>query len=138
MPTCCRTMTGGGLPACWTGSAPIVLGHEPVVLCHGDVNAANILVDRAGGDFLALIDWSGAGWLDPVWDFAAVSPAIVPHLLAGHRAVAPLPDDASAESRICWCQIQTRLHAARQGTLAPGAFDRDVRQIRQFAGRAGL
>jgi aminoglycoside phosphotransferase (APT) family kinase protein len=117
--------------------APVGLG-EPVVLCHGDLNAANILVHRETGAFLALIDWAGAGWLDPAWDFAAVPLDVVPELLAGHRAVAPVADDDTAEARICWCQVQTRLYVARQAALHPGAFDRDLRQIREFARLARL
>jgi aminoglycoside phosphotransferase (APT) family kinase protein len=117
--------------------APVAL-EEPVVLCHDDLNAANILVHRETGAFLALIDWAGAGWLDPAWDFAAVPLDVVPELLAGHRSVAPVADDDTAEARICWCQVQTRLYVARQAALHPGAFDRDLRQIREFARLARL
>jgi aminoglycoside phosphotransferase (APT) family kinase protein len=117
--------------------APVALG-ETVTLCHGDLNAANVLVHRETGAFLALIDWAGSGWLDPVWDFAAVPLDVVPDLLAGHRAVAPMADDDTAEARICWCQVQTRLHVARQGAPHPGAFDRNLRQIKEFARVARL
>lgn len=116
--------------------APMVLGSEPVALCHGDVNASNILVDEGCGAFLAIIDWGGAGWLDPVWDFAGVSLDVVPYLLAGHRAVAPLPEDGTAEARIFWVQAQTRLYhavnAAASGT-EPAPLERDIRQLRRFA-----
>jgi hypothetical protein len=95
--------------------APLVRTYQPTTLCHGDVNAANILVHPDSGQFLALIDWAGAGWLDPVWDFASVSLAMVPSLLAGHRSIAPLPDDHAADARICWVQVQTRLYVARSG-----------------------
>jgi aminoglycoside phosphotransferase (APT) family kinase protein len=93
--------------------APMALADVPLALCHGDVNAANVLVHSETGQFRALIDWAGAGWLDPVWDFAGVSLDVVPWLLVGHREVAPLPEDATAEARIVWCQAQTRLHAVR-------------------------
>lgn len=93
--------------------APAALADEPLALCHGDLNAANILVDERTGEFRALIDWAGAGWLDPVWDLAGVPLDVVPWLLAGHRQVAPLPDDATAEARVFWCQVQTRLFSLR-------------------------
>lgn len=121
--------------------APYALEDIPLTLCHGDVNAANILVDKRSYRFRALIDWAGAGWLDPVWDFAAVSLDIVPFLLAGHRAVAPLPLDHTAEARICWCQAQTRLFAARQVVSPQSARDqlgRDIDQMRRFARLTGL
>lgn len=116
--------------------APLVLQRETMTLGHGDVNAANVLVHHQTGVFLALIDWAGAGWLDPAWDFAAVSLDVVPFLLAGHRSVAPLPDDHSAEARIFWCQVQARLNAARLAavsTYKPANLDRDIRHLRRFA-----
>ncbi len=116
--------------------APIVSGSDAVMLCHGDVNAANILVHEATGGFLAIIDWAGAGWLDPAWDFAGVPLEVVPFLLAGHRSVAPMPEDRFAEARIFWCQAQTRLHtalsAADRGSQ-PANLDRDIRHLRRFA-----
>lgn len=121
--------------------APSALADVPVVLCHGDVNAANVLVDQDSGRFRALIDWAGAGWLDPVWDFAGVSLEVVPAMLAGHRSVAPLVDDASAEVRICWCQAQTRLHPLRAATANAAtreALGRHIDQIQRFARTVGL
>lgn len=117
------------------------LADVPVVLCHGDVNAANVLVDAETGAFRALIDWAGAGWLDPVWDFAGVSPDVVSAMLAGHRSVAPLVDDRTAEARILWCQIQTRLHPVREATAdaaTAATLLRHLEGIRRFARLAGL
>jgi aminoglycoside phosphotransferase (APT) family kinase protein len=120
----------------WLGAlldrlAPAALADVPPALCHGDVNAANVLVDPETGGFRSLIDWAGAGWLDPVWDVAGVPLDVVPWLLAGHRAVAPLPLDATAEARVLWCQIQTRLFNAHSAPLeAPVPVD--VAQIRRF------
>lgn len=118
--------------------APIAFGSDAVSLCHGDVNAANILVHEVTGAFLAIIDWAGAGWLDPVWDFVGVPLPAVPFMLAGHRSFAPLPDDRSAEARVFWCQAQTRLHTAigEAGRgIQPANLDRDIRQLRRFAAK---
>jgi hypothetical protein len=117
------------------------LADLPLTLCHGDVNAANVLVDGSTLRFRALIDWSGAGWLDPAWDFAAVSLAVVPFLLSGHRSIVPLPDDDTAEARICWCQVQTRMYFAQKTPLGGALIERlkgDIGQIRRFARESGL
>lgn len=118
--------------------APDALADLPLALCHGDVNAANVLVDGAPGTFRALIDW---GWIDPAWDFAAVSLDVVPALLAGHWSVAPLIADGSAEARILWCQIQIRLHGLREAPADAAtrqALGRHIDGIRRFARSAGL
>jgi aminoglycoside phosphotransferase (APT) family kinase protein len=94
--------------------APVALASVRKRCCHGDVNAANVLCDPASGAYLALIDWAGAGWLDPVWDFAGVSLASVPSMLAGYREVAPLEEDGSAEARILWCHLQLALVDLRE------------------------
>jgi Ser/Thr protein kinase RdoA (MazF antagonist) len=117
--------------------SPAALANVSLALCHGDVNVANVLVDAETGRFRALIDWAGAGWLDPVWDFAGVPLDVVPWLLGGHREVAPLPEDATAEARILWCQVQMRLFSARNAPAGEPARV-DVRQIRRFVVRAGL
>lgn len=115
--------------------ATAALADVPLRLCHGDLNATNILVAGESRRFLALIDWAGAGGLDPVWDFAAVPLNMVPFLLDGHRSVAPLPLDRTAEARIAWCQMQMRLLAARRmiGDESIGTkLRRDVDHIRTF------
>jgi aminoglycoside phosphotransferase (APT) family kinase protein len=121
--------------------APSALAELPDALCHGDSNAANILIDRDSGQFRALIDWAGAGWLDPVWDFAAVPLDVVPYMLAGHRECAPLPLDDTAEARICWCQVQTRLYAVRQAppdAMVRQELARHIDEVRRFAQAMGL
>ena len=120
---------------------PSALAGTRVVLCHGDVNAANVLVDHDTGRFRALIDWAGAGWLDPAWDFAGVALDAVPAMLAGHRSVAPMVDDGSAEARVLWCQIQTRFYPLREVTGNPAteeAVRRHIDGVRRFARISGL
>jgi aminoglycoside phosphotransferase (APT) family kinase protein len=99
--------------------APHALADVPLYLCHGDVNRENILVDATSGAYRALIDWAGAGWLDPAWDFVGVPSSAVPHLLAGHRSVHPLLADETVEARIRWCRIQTQLFADRSRIVDP-------------------
>jgi aminoglycoside phosphotransferase (APT) family kinase protein len=121
--------------------APAALADVPPTLCHGDVNAANVLVDADSGAFCALIDWAGAGWLDPAWDFAGVSLEAVPPLLEGHRGVGPLPNDGTAEARVLWCQVQTRLHAALANPDAAtvrSRLARDLAHIRDYVAREHL
>lgn len=114
--------------------APAALAPLPPVFCHGDVNAANVLVGQDPARPV-LIDWAGAGWLDPVWDVAAVPLAAVPAVLAGHREVAPLPDDANAEARLLWCRLQLALDRLRHGRdPAPAAVaTRLLAEARAFA-----
>ncbi|MGN6031382.1 MAG: phosphotransferase family protein [Thermomicrobiales bacterium] len=115
--------------------------QEPIALCHGDLNATNVLVDERTGAFRALIDFAGAGWLDPAWDFAGVAMTAIPHLLVGHRSLAPVADDRSAEARICWCQLQTRLFAASitgDDGDARRKVTADLAQIRTFVARYDL
>lgn len=73
---------------------------------HGDIQMSNVLA--ADGDYTALLDWGCAAVKDPVVDFMPLPFAAVPAMLRGHREVAALPDDESAERRI----VLGRLHAA--------------------------
>ncbi len=88
---------------------------------HGDVNAANILVDPATLTYLALIDWGGAGWADAAWDFCPLALRAVPFVLAGYRAVAPLDNDSAAEARIIWHHVQLALYFIRPDRDPPRA-----------------
>jgi aminoglycoside phosphotransferase (APT) family kinase protein len=121
--------------------ATAALADSPLCLCHGDVNASNVMVDARTGEYRALVDWAGAGWLDPVWDFAGVALDVVPSMLAGRRSAAPLPEDGTAEVRILWCQIQTRLYATLGMVDEPAAITRiavSLTQVRAYASSLGL
>jgi thiamine kinase-like enzyme len=85
---------------------PLVCTGEPVAFCHGDVNGDNILVRPGTFDYLAIVDWDGAGWGDPAWDFVPLPLPAVPLVLQGYRALASVPGDATAEARILWHHIQ--------------------------------
>jgi Ser/Thr protein kinase RdoA (MazF antagonist) len=82
-------------------------GPVPVTATHGDVQMSNILMDETSGRYRALLDWGCAATKDAVVDFMPIPLAVVPHLLAGHRDVAPLADDDRAELRI----LRGRIHA---------------------------
>jgi aminoglycoside phosphotransferase (APT) family kinase protein len=75
---------------------------------HGDTQATNILVRPGSLDYLALVDWGGCGWGDPALDFSGMPLRAVPHVLAGYRELAALPDDETAEARI----LRYHLHFA--------------------------
>lgn len=84
---------------------------------HGDVQRSNVLVADRG--YQALIDWGCARVDDPAADFLSMPLAEVPHVVAGHRDVAPLPGDDSAEARILWRRLQMLLAVLPRGA-APG------------------
>ena len=133
--------TAGWLAGVLDRLAPAALGPVPKQFCHGDVNAANVLVAPRTLAYQAVVDWAGAGWLDPAWDFAGVSLRAVPYLLAGHRSMNPLPDDETAEARILWCYIQMALHRLHRAmSIAPpsGPSDRLLADVRHFLTRTGL
>jgi len=101
--------------------APQAQAPVPPRFGHGDVNAANILVDPAAPAYLALIDWGGAGWSDAAWDFCPLALRVVPFVLAGYRAVAPLDNDPAAEARIAWHHVQLALYFIRPDRDPPRA-----------------
>jgi aminoglycoside phosphotransferase (APT) family kinase protein len=91
------------------------LTRAPWCFTHGDINAGNVMVAGAPLRYRALLDWGGAGWSDPAWDFAGVSLHVARRMLAGHRAIAPLSADATAEARIFWRHTQLALFSMRRG-----------------------
>ena len=86
---------------------------------HSDLQTTNIMVRGALLAYLALLDWGSAGWGDPAWDFAGVPLRAAPWLLAGHREVALLDNDETAEARVPWRHLQLALLVLRRGPL-PG------------------
>ncbi len=86
---------------------------------HLDMQATNIMVAETGWEYRAILDWGCAGLGDPAWDFFGLPLRAIPFMLAGHRAVAPLPDDYGAEARILWRHLQFALATLPRGA-APG------------------
>lgn len=96
--------------------------------CHGDMHAANVVAD---GDRLSgIVDWAGAGWLDPAWDFAAIPAAAVRDAVYGYRAGGG--DAESLIPRIAWCRLQLALDRARRGEQSPADWARMWRGLAQL------
>lgn len=107
----------------------------PPRLCHGDVNTSNIMADPTTHTYLGLIDWGGAGWGDPSWDFVPVPLRAVPLMLAGYRAVAPLHTDAMAEARILWHHLQFAIYGLHGGAWEQADVARRLQRLRYAVGR---
>ena len=88
--------------------------HVPVPrrFLHGDSQATNVMVRGGSLEYLAVLDWGSSGWGDPAWDFAEVPLRVVPSMLEGYRAVAPLED--GVEARILWRHLQLSLYLLRR------------------------
>ena len=97
--------------------APAALASFPQCFLHGDLQTTNVMVAYDSLAYLALLDWGSAGWGDPAWDLAGVPLRAAPWLLAGHRDVAPLDDDHTAEARVLWRHLQLALLVLRRGPL---------------------
>lgn len=83
-------------------------------LSHGDTQSTNVMVHSRSHQYAAVLDWGGAGWGDPAWDFGGIPLRAVPYLLEGYRAVASLEADDTAEARILWWHIQLALFTAHR------------------------
>jgi aminoglycoside phosphotransferase (APT) family kinase protein len=95
--------------------APLATGPVPNRFCHGDVQMANLLVEPQSREYLALIDWGCAQWIDPVFDFVAMPLRAVPLILAGYREVGGDGVSDVAEARILWRRLQLLLSTLPRG-----------------------
>lgn len=88
----------------------------PIAECyrHADMQATNIMVDKANNEFRAIIDWGSSGWGDPAHDFAGSPLGVVPYMLEGYRSVMPLERDETAEARILWYHLTLALGNLRR------------------------
>lgn len=112
------------LEARWIGAwlarlAPAALTPVPESFLHLDVQATNLLVDPTTLAYRAILDWGCAGWGDPAWDCFGLPLRAIPHVLAGHRSIAPLDADDTAEARILWRHLQFSLSVLPRGAT-PG------------------
>jgi hygromycin-B 7''-O-kinase len=99
--------------------APAALIPVPERFLHLDVQATNLMVDSETLAYRAILDWGCAGWGDPAWDCFGHPLRAIPHVLAGHRRIAPLDADDTAEARILWRHLQFSLHVIPRGAT-PG------------------
>jgi aminoglycoside phosphotransferase (APT) family kinase protein len=114
--------------------APTVLAPVSKCFCHGDVNAANVMVGHhEPRTYIALLDWGGAGWGDPAGDFSGMSLDAVPFVLAGHREIVPLEEDATAEARILWFYIRLALFGLNRKRVTDSErIEQLLRDTRKF------
>lgn len=102
--------------------APAALAPVPLCLVHADTQPTNIMVlaqDDKPPVYEALIDWGCAHWGDDATDIACAPLGAAPFLLEGHRQVAPLTLDDTAEARILWRNWQILLDTLPRGAV-PG------------------
>ena len=108
--------------------APAALEPVPKRRIHADTQPTNVMVDTpvtpAAADgsapvYQALIDWGCAQWGDDAIDIACAPLGAAPFLLEGHREVAPLAADESAEARVLWRNWQIALATLPLGAV-PG------------------
>ncbi len=113
-----------GLEVRWIGDwldrlAPAALQPTPTRFLHGDSQGTNVMVRPRPLSYRAVIDWGSTCLGDMALDFAGVPLRTVPAILAGHREVAPLDADDTAEARIVWRHLQLALWGLPKGTV-PG------------------
>jgi aminoglycoside phosphotransferase (APT) family kinase protein len=88
-------------------------------LLHGDVQSTNVMVDPESPTYHALIDWGCAHWGDPAIDLLGTPLRCAPPVLAGHREIAELDGDDTAEARIVWHHLGVVLWFLPRGAV-PG------------------
>jgi Ser/Thr protein kinase RdoA (MazF antagonist) len=108
--------------------------RHPVRVLHADTQPTNVMVDAQTLAYRALIDWGDARWGDVAGDFVGPPLRAVPHMLAGHRDVAPLDDDDTVEARILWRQLRVTLALLPRGAAAGLSWgERPVARLLEIA-----
>jgi len=95
--------------------APYALAKLPRRFLHGDSQTTNLMVDSGSLQYLAVLDWGSSGWGDVAWDFLGIPLRAVPCMLEGHREIAPLDGDDTAEARILWRHLQVAIRIMQRG-----------------------
>jgi aminoglycoside phosphotransferase (APT) family kinase protein len=88
-------------------------------LLHRDPQATNVMVGPGSLAYVAILDWGCAGLGDPAWDCFGMPLRAVPFVLDGHREVALLDEDGTAEARVLWRHLQWSLAMLPRGAT-PG------------------
>ena len=104
--------------------APAALESVPLRFVHADTQPTNVMVLQrcqtgTPDTYEALIDWGCAHWGDDAIDVACAPLGAAPFLLEGHREIAPLTQDDTAEARILWRNWQICLDTLPRGAV-PG------------------
>ena len=94
--------------------APYMTSDIPRRFLHGDAQTTNLMVQPDSLEYLAVLDWGSSGWGDVAWDFAGIPLRAVPFMLEGHREIAPLDGDETAEARILWRHLQLAIWLLRR------------------------
>jgi thiamine kinase len=113
-------------------AALAALPGVPVVLCHSDLHAANLVVAAAG---LVLLDWEYAHVSEPFWDLAGWScnndlgAAERRLLLSSYVGRAPSDQEQVRLGHLAWlfdyvCLLWSKLFAARAGVQEQGIVAR--------------
>lgn len=114
-----------GLEARWLGAwleriaTAALTGPAVDRLLHRDPQPTNVMIGADHVGYVAILDWGCAGLGDPAWDFWGMPLRAVPFALEGHRQVAPLDGDDTAEARILWRHLQSSLTHLPRGAV-PG------------------
>jgi aminoglycoside phosphotransferase (APT) family kinase protein len=95
--------------------APYALAKIPLRFLHGDSQTTNMIVRPGSLEYVAVLDWGSSGWGDVAWDFLGIPLRAVPFMLEGHREIAPLDGDETAEARILWRHLHIALWLMRRG-----------------------
>jgi aminoglycoside phosphotransferase (APT) family kinase protein len=134
--------------------APAAREPVPKRLIHADTQPTNVVVvspdtrvtaDGADGPnpvYHALIDWGCAQWGDDAVDIACAPLGAAPFLLEGHRQIAPLAADESAEARVLWHTWQIALDTLPRGAVPGFSWGenptaRVIETLRFFAAQPG-
>jgi aminoglycoside phosphotransferase (APT) family kinase protein len=99
--------------------ALMALAPASVHFLHGDVQAANLMVQPDPLNYRAIIDWGSASVGDVACDFAAVPLRAAPYLLGGYRETIPPDVDDTIEARIVWRHLELALKTLPRGAV-PG------------------
>ncbi len=94
--------------------APYALADLPQRFLHGDSQTTNLMIRPGSLEYLAVLDWGSSGWGDVAWDFLGIPLRAVPFMLSGHREIAPLDGDETAEARILWRHLQIAIWLMRR------------------------
>ncbi|RKN11322.1 hypothetical protein D7319_05015 [Streptomyces radicis] len=101
----------------WLGAlAALAPPFDAPVLIHGDVSAANLLVDPGpDGRLVALLDWGDAALTEPAVEFAKVPMRALPEVLDGYLEGRGESGAAAWAARALWHHVVWAVGAVARG-----------------------